>query len=222
MASTVVEAIESPDRSVTIDPPSGVGRVALTGGTPAWNTTVQTADYQAQVNDLVVVAQTGVTVTTPVSPSEGDRFAVYTSQSDSTVIAGWFGMGLAAGSFAVFRYTPITAMATIWVLESFGSGPSFVSVGALGNRVVTIDGITTLTRTELDDGSGNMGVYGTLTVLANTTSGSPAISPQGDVVFLSNGDIPATAFGPVIADQTDGHAYRIISTAGVLSTKLVT
>jgi hypothetical protein len=36
------------------------------------------------------------------------------------------------------------------------------------------------------------------------------------------GDVTATSGGPVITDQSDGHTYRIISTAGVLSTVQVT
>ena len=42
---------------------------------------------------------------------------------------------------------------------------------------------------------------------------------QGDVTFTQDNVGPT---GPVIKDQSDGHTYRIISTAGVLSTQLVT
>ena len=42
---------------------------------------------------------------------------------------------------------------------------------------------------------------------------------EGDATFTKDDNGPT---GPVITDQADGHTYRIISTAGVLSTQLVT
>ncbi len=56
----------------------------------------------------------------------------------------------------------------------------------------------------------------TATGVANAVANQAAASVAGDTTY------DAATHGPVLVDLSDGHTYRIVSTAGLLSTVLVT
>jgi hypothetical protein len=72
-------------------------------------------------------------------------------------------------------------------------------------------------------------IAGVATETARALAAEALLAPKASPTFAGTVHLPATAIvadqtfdagthGPVIVDQSDGHTYRIISTAGVLST----
>jgi streptogramin lyase len=140
----------------------------------------------------------------------------------------------------IFAITPDGAVTTFTVTNDDGGddrGPELtgIATGAGGDLWVTdqfdflwkctIDGKLTAFSAPDDligicsgpDGSLWVAGYNGHAVAFPFIIQAPAINlTQGDLTFDSNGQ------GPVVTDQADGHTYRIISTAGALSTQMVT
>lgn len=139
---------------------------------------------------------------------------------------------------SVWRMTP-TGTATQFLIEGAISGSAHgITAGAGGDLwvggldghlyLITVNGVATT----FNDGFGETGFQGICSgpdgsLWLADESGNvwtfPFTALTGDIQVTS-GDLtfPSNTQGPVITDQADGHTYRIVSTAGVLSTQEVT
>jgi streptogramin lyase len=112
----------------------------------------------------------------------------------------------------------------IYVANS--SNAYMVRVDVYGNTSVFYPYVTSFYLCVSPDGSivgttyNDTGADGLWIVSSLFTMGSGQVD-SGDLTFIGNQSGTGVT-GPVIKDTADGHTYRIISTAGVLSTQLVT
>jgi virginiamycin B lyase len=112
----------------------------------------------------------------------------------------------------------------IYVANS--SNAYMVRVDVYGNTSVFYPYVTSFYLCVSPDGSivgttyNDTGADGLWIVSSLFTMGSGQVD-SGDLTFIGN-QSGSGVTGPVIKDTADGHTYRIISTAGVLSTQLVT
>lgn len=101
---------------------------------------------------------------------------------------------------------PLTSGANLWIgddLELLITGGGDGNVTMAGNLFYAV-------------GAGRVPYYPTNDSEPSTTRGYSSSKIEDRIAEIFTED------GPVITDQSDGHTYRIISTAGILSTELVT